>query len=788
MYIGEPLKRREDLKFLTGRGCYVGDVNLPDTAQLVLVRSPHAHAKILNIDTSAAEAMPGVLAVITGAQWQAAGLGSLPCLSPVHFSDGRRMNEAVRPVLAIDRVRMVGEAVVAVVAENRYQALDAAEAVVVDYEPLPHVSDAGKAAAPDAPILHEQFKTNVLFEVEIGKRREVEDAFEKAFHITELELTNCRISANPMEPRVYLGHYDATREHYTLYSSNQAPHLIRTQLAEDTLRVPEHKIRVIAPDVGGGFGMKVVLYPEEPLVLWASRLIGRPVRWTATRSESLLTDAHARDHVTKCRMAFDKDGRIVGLQVDTVAAIGGYVGTWGPSMPGVFYGRMMSGPYLNKNIHVHVRGVYTNTMCVEPYRGASRPETLFVIERLLENGAREMGIDICEMRMRNVIPPEQFPYNTPTGMRYDSGNLPGLIEKLKQHANYDALRAEQQSLKRKGQYLGVGIACFTDFGGGAPNRVVAEFGRRIGSYEVGTVRVHPSGKVTLLAGTLNHGQGHATSYCQIVADRLGIPIEDIELIDGDTDLVTSGLGSWGSRSLTMAGIALTQAADAVVDKCKHLVSHILECSPEDVVRENSDFVIKGTDRKLSFAQVARAAYHGSSFPPNFKLGLDETIFYEPQERNFSSACHLAVVLVDTETGRVTLRDYVAIDDSGRIINPLIVEGQVHGAVAQGVGQALFEECIYEDDSGQLLTGSFMDYAMPRAHDLPSFRTEFQVTLAPGNPLGAKGAGESGTIGAPVAVVNAVIDALSDAGINHIDMPLTTKKVWRAIDAAKQGRA
>lgn len=787
MYIGQSIKRVEDKRFLTGKGHYVGDIELPRTAHVAFVRSPHAHARIAGIDLGAAAAMPGVLTVFTSAEWNAAGLGRLPCLSPVHFSDGRKMNEVHRPVLAEGRVRFVGEIVAAVVAETRLEALDAAEAVDVDYVQLPALTRTASALDADAPILHDELKTNLVFDTEIGNRQQTEQNIENAAHVVELELTNNRITANSMEPRVYLGNYDESDGHYTLYSSNQAPHLLRSWMAEDTLRVPEHKIRVVAPDVGGGFGMKVVQYPEEAVVLWASKVVGRPVRWTSTRSEGLLTDAHARDHVTRCRMAFDQEGRIQGIWVDTLAAMGAYVGSWGPSIPGVFYGRMMSGPYTIPAVWVRVRGVYTNTSCVEPYRGASRPEALFVIERLLEKGARELGVDVVEIRRRNFIQPDQFPYETPVGMRYDSGNYPGLLDKALDLVDYDARRREQLRLRGEGECLGIGLACFTDFGGGAPNRVVAAFGRRIGSYEVGTVRVHPSGKVTILAGSQNHGQGHETSYCQIVADRLGCRVEDIELVHGDTDRIPAGLGTWGSRSLTMAGIALTEAADAIVAKCKSLAAHIMECAESDIEQRPGAFAVKGTDRSLTFGQVARAAYHGTSFPQNFKLGLEETVFYEPQERNFSSSVHVAVVKVDPRTGVVKLVDYVAADDSGRVINPMIVEGQVHGAVVQGIGQALMEECVYDPASGQLLSGSFMDYAMPRASDIPSIRTTFQETLAPGNPLGAKGAGESGTIGAPAAIVNAVVDALSPLGLTHIDMPLIPRTVWRAINAANTTR-
>jgi carbon-monoxide dehydrogenase large subunit len=444
---------------------------------------------------------------------------------------------------------------------------------------------------------------------------------------------------------------------------------------------------------------------------------------------------------------------------------------------------MLTGPYTIPEVHGRVRAVYTNTVIVEPYRGAGRPEGMFIIERLIEKAARELGLDVCDIRRRNLIPPEKFPYSTPTGMRYDSGDFPRLLEKVRELSRYEKLRQEQEELRRRGVYLGIGLCSFLDFGGGPQNRVGAVRGRHIGSWELGSVRVHPSGKVTLLAGTLNHGQGHETTYCQIAAERLGIPLEDVELVNGDTDRVPAGLGSWGSRSLTMAGIALTEASDLIVAKCTALAAHLLECAPSDIGRNGNNFVIQGTDRGVSFQQLAKASYHGQSFPPNFKLGLEETVFYEPKERNFSSACHLAVVIVDVQTGKVTLRDYVAMDDSGRVINPMIVEGQLHGGAVQGIGQAQMEQIVYDKQSGQLISGSFMDYPMPRATDIPSFVSDFQETLAPGNPLGAKGAGESGTIGGPPAVVNAVVDALSPFGVTHIDMPLTSWNVWKAISRA-----
>ena len=449
--------------------------------------------------------------------------------------------------------------------------------------------------------------------------------------------------------------------------------------------------------------------------------------------------------------------------------------------------RALAGPYTNRDLHIGVRGVYSNTTPIEPYRGASRPEALLVLERLVDNGARALGIDASEIRLRNFILPDQFPYITATGARYDSADLPGLTAKLKTLARYDELCAERDAARARGIRMGIGLANFIDLGGGASQRSSAAVGRRSGSFEVGTVRVHPSGKVTILAGTQNHGQGHETSFCQIVADRLGCPIDDIELASGDTDLVPFGLGTWGSRSLPMAGVALAIAADKVVTKCRQLAAHLLECTVTDLARDDGDFLVAGTDRRLGFGEVARAAYHGSTFPDDFSLGLDETVFYEPPDRTYSSAIHLAVVFVDAALGHVTLRDYVAVDDSGRLVNPMIVEGQLHGAITQGIGQAVMEACTYDPESGQLLTGSFMDYGIPRASDLPLFRTGFQETLAPDNLLGVKGAGESGSIGAPVAIANAVVNALADLGIRHLDMPLTADRVWAAIDAASSAR-
>lgn len=786
IFIGKPIRRVEDRRFLTGKGRYVDDVKVPDCAYAAFVRSPHAHARIRSVDTAPALAMPGVLCVLTAADWQAAKLGRMPLWSPVASTDGVERKHITRPVLASDKVRFVGDTIAIVVAESRYQALDAAEAVVVDYEELPSVTDTARALDPDAPLVHEELGSNMFFLRELGSREEAERAFREAHHVTALELRNNRITANPMEPRACLGIYDAHDDHFTLYATHQAPHMLRRSLAEHQLLHPEHKMRVIAPDVGGGFGMKVVDYPEDTLVLWASKVTGRPVRWTATRSESLLTDAHGRDHVTKCRMAFDREGRILAIEVDTIASLGAYQTHRGASIPAFFYGNVLVGLYKTPVIYCRVRGVHTNTSPVHAYRGAGRPEAIFVLERLLENGAREMGIDVAEIRARNLLGPEQFPYKTPVGLTYDSGNPPGLLEKVTKLASYTELRTEQKHLRAKGVCMGIGMAAWID-SVGAPSKTAAAFGRKTGGWDSAIVRVHPTGKVTVYAGSHSHGQAHATTFAQLAAERLKCPIENIEVVEGDTDKIPYGHGTWGSRSTVTTGMAIVRASDRIVEKCKKIAAYMLECSEADITQEMGAYRIAGTDRRVTFAQIAEAAYHGARWPEGLELGLENTAFYDPLDRSFASAIHLAVVIVDPKTGQVKLRDYCAVDDCGTIINPIVLHGQVHGGVAQGIGQALMENIAFDHNTGQVLSGTFMDYAMPRASDLPRFKLDEQVTPTPHNAIGCKGGGESGTIGAPAAVGNAVVDALWHLGVRHVDMPMTPAAVWRAIDEARRRR-
>ncbi len=788
MYVGTSIKRVEDRRLLTGCGRYVDDIPARDTCWAAFVRSPHAHAQIVSIDASAATKKPGVQKILTAADWTAAGFGVLPCIARIPSSDGRPMNEFTRPALADSRVRHVGDTVVAVIADSRERAEAAAATVEIAYEPLPGVTDVARSLDAGAPVLHETAGTNLAFDMALGDSHAVDEAMAAAAHVTELELTNNRIAANSIEPRAYLAAYDETADRYTLWASNQTPHLLRRWIAEHSLFIPEHKLRVVAPDVGGGFGMKVYHYPEEVIVLWASGLLGRPVRWTGTRSEALMTDTQGRDHATFCRLGLDDKGRIVALDVDTIGSLGAYVTAFGGLITGAAYPRVLTGLYRIPNAHCRIRAVYTNATPIGAYRGAGRPEGIYVLERLLETAAHEMGIDVTDLRARNLIQPDGLPHDTALGLKLDSGDFPGLLEKIKAQAGYDALRAEQRNRRRDGDPLiGVGLSAYIDRAGVGPTRTGDKTIGEFGSWESASIRVHPSAKVTVASGNHSHGQGYETVFAQLVADRLQLELDDIEIVEGDTDRVAYGHGTWGSRSAVVGGHAILRAADRIIDKGKTLAAHILECAPADVAYEDGHFVVGGTDRRLTFATVAKAAYHGGDYPDDFELGLDETAFFDPIAFTYPAGVQLCVVLVDPETGEVHLRDYHAVDDVGTRLNPMIVEGQLHGGIVQGLGQALMENVSHDAETGQLLSGSYMDYAMPRAADLPMLQLAALDTLAPSNLLGVKGIGESGTIGAPATVVNAVVDALWHLGVRHIDMPLTAERVWRAIRDARGER-
>jgi carbon-monoxide dehydrogenase large subunit len=783
VFVGKSIRRLEDARLLTGRGRFVDDIRRPDELHAVFLRSPHAAARIRAIDGAAAQGMAGVRLVLTGRDWQSAGLGDLPVIGTVKSWDSTPMMERPRPVFATEAARHVGDTVAMVVADSLVQAMDAAEALPIDYEPLPAVVDLEQAISPDAPPVHDGASTNLACDWRVGDAAAVARALADAAHVIEIELVNQRLTHLPMEPRAVIGAYDEGEDGFTLWTSSQAPHLIRRLLAQSSLRVPEHRIRVIAPDVGGGFGQKGMHYPEEPAVLLASRMLRRPVRWTATRGDNFMVDVQARNHVTRARAGFTGDGRLLAIEADTLADFGAYLSTFAAIIPTSHNATMLSGLYRVAALHGRVRGVYTNTTPVDAMRGAGRSECAYVVERLMDAAARRLNIDPGELRRRNLIEAHEFPYRTPIGPIYDSGDYPALLAKLKAAAGYDALIAERDAARRRGQLMGIGWSSFIQSGG--PGAM--KFGRsddRIPGWDSASIRIHAGGKVTLACGSHNHGQGHATAYRQVVADALGCALEDIEFVNGDTARVHAGMGTYASRSITVVGGAIAMSAGRIVDKGKQLAAHLLECAGADVGFAEGRFTVAGTDRSVGFAEVASAAYGGSeAVPSGFELGWEATSYFEPEDLNYPAGMHLAVVAIDRETGQVRVLRYVAVDDVGRLINPMIVEGQIHGGVAQGIGQAIGEIVSHDGATGQLLSGSLMDYAAPRARDLPMIETHFIETPSPRNPLGVKGAGESGSVGAPAAVVNAALDALSPLGIAAIDMPLTPFNVWRAMQAA-----
>ncbi len=781
-YIGKPIKRREDNRFLTGKGRYTDDIKLPGMCHAAFVRSPYAHAKILSINTEAARNAEGVVTVFTAADGP--GDFGVPCGWQVNFKNGDTMREPQHPLLAKDKVRHLGEPVALVIAATMATARDAAELVEVDYEELPAVTNPQDAMAAGAPLVHDEWEDNAAFDWCIGNdRAEVEAALKDAYHVTELEFVNQRLAPNAIEPRSYIADYDVNADKWTLYSSTQNPHLIRLLLCAFALGIPEHKVRVVSYDVGGGFGSKIYHYTEEALLIWATKEIGRPVKWTADRSEAFLTDAHGRDHVVKSKMGFDKDGKIVAHLTDEYCAMGAYLSTFAPAIPTYLHGTLFQGLYTTPLIHLNVVAPFTHTVPVDAYRGAGRPEATYLIERLVSKAAKEMGMDPAEIRFKNFIPPfdgvNQPGYQTQVALQYDSGNYAPTLEKALEIVGYKDFREEQAEARKQGKLLGIGISTWIEGCGIAPSAVVGALGARAGLYEVGHVRVQPTGKVTVFTGTHSHGQGHETVFAQFVADRLGIPIEDVDIAHGDTNEVAFGMGTYGSRSLAVGGSAIVKSIDKVLEKGAKIAAHKLEAAVEDIEYAQGKWTVKGTDKSISFGDVSLTAYVPHDYPEGLEPGLDFSSFYDPANFTFPFGTHIAVVEVNADTGKVTLKRFVAVDDVGNVMNPMIVDGQIHGGVVQGIGQALLEEVVY-DDHGQMLTGSYMDYAMPRADDLPFIETDRTVTPCPHNPLGAKGAGEAGTIGATPAVVNAVVDALHHLGVDDIQMPLTPQRVWAAM--------
>ena len=728
--IGASVRRKEDRRSLRGNGNYVDDINRPGQLYAVMVRSDRPHARLLGVDTASAKSAPGVVAVFTGADMQADGVGGLPCGWVVKNKDGSPQAEPPHPVLAVGKVRHVGDPVAVVIAGTREEARGAAEMVEIQYE----------------------------------------------------DLTNNRLVPNALEPRAAIGDFDESTGEHTLYTTSQNPHVIRLLMGAFVLHIPESQLRVVAPDVGGGFGSKIYHYAEEAIVTWAAAKVKRPVKWTADRSESFISDAHGRDHVSTAEMALDKDGKFLALRVKTLANMGAYLSTFAPSIPTYLYATLLAGVYATPVIYAEVKAVFTNTVPVDAYRGAGRPEATYLLERLMDVIAHDTGIDRVELRRQNFIARDAFPYQTPVALEYDSGDYQTTLRVAMEGADWTGFPARRAEAARRGRLRGIGMSTYVEACGIAPSKVAGALGARAGLFEVAEVRVHPTGSVTVFTGTHSHGQGHETTFAQLVADQLGVPFDQVEVVHGDTAKIPFGMGTYGSRSLPVGGSALVKAADKIIAKGKKIAAHLMEASVDDIEFKDGKFQVAGTDKSKALAEISLAAYVPHNYPiEELEPGLDETAFYDPKNFTFPGGCHICEVEIDPDTGSLTIVRMTAVDDVGRVINPMIVEGQVQGGLAQGIGQAIMETAIY-DEQGQLVTGSFMDYTMPRASDLPNFKTSTENTMCTHNPLGSKGCGETGAIGSPPAVINAVVDALRDYGVRHLDMPATPQKIWSIIQA------
>lgn len=784
--IGQSVKRKEDYRFLTGGGRFTDDVTLPGQVYAYFLRSPHAHANIRGINTSKARSAPGVVAIFTGDELAAAKVGGLPCGWLITGVNGEPMKEPPHPPLAIGKVRYLGDQVAVVLAETLNQAKDAAELIEVDYDVLPAVVKVADARKPGAPVLHDIAPDNTCYEWALGDKPAVDKAFAQAAHVTTLEFINNRLIPNAIEPRAAVAQYARGEDSYTLHVSNQNPHVERLLMTAFVLGLPEHKVRVIAPDVGGGFGSKIYLYAEETVITWASKQVNRPIKWTAERSESFVSDAHGRDHLTKAELALDKNGKFLALRVATTANMGAYLSTFASCIPTILYATLLAGQYTTPAIYCKVTAVFTNTAPVDAYRGAGRPEATYVVERLVDTAARELTIDPVELRQRNFI--TQFPYQTPVALCYDTGNYQATLAEALKIADVAGFEARRREAEARGKLRGLGYSTYIEACGLAPSNIAGSLGARAGLYEAGEIRVHPTGSVTVFTGSHSHGQGHETTFAQVVADRLGIPVENVDVVHGDTGRILFGMGTYGSRSIAVGGTAIVKALDKIIAKGRKIAAHLLETGEENVEFENGVFRVGDTDRRKTFAEVALAAYVPHNYPlETLEPGLNESAFYDPTNFTYPAGSHICEVEIDPDTGAMRVVNFTAVDDFGRVVNPMIVEGQVHGGLAQGIGQALLEGCVYDPESGQLLTGTYMDYAMPRADDLPSFKVGMKETPCTHNPLGVKGCGEAGAIGAPAAVINAVVDALAPLGIRDIEMPATAERVWRAIKNAKEAQ-
>jgi aerobic carbon-monoxide dehydrogenase large subunit len=778
--IGAAVRRKEDHRFITGKGHFTDDINRPGQAYAFFVRSPHAHATIKKIDTAVAAKMPGVLAILTGADTAAAKISGHICGWTVHSKDGSPMKAAPGTALATGKVRYVGDEVAVVIAESYPQAKDAAEKVVVDYGVLPAVVDPKTAAKHGAAQIHEIAPNNTVFNWHLGDKVATDAAFKAAAHVTKINLINNRVVPAAIEPRAAVGEYDAGTDSFTLYTTSQNPHAARLVLAAFAGIAPENKLRVIAPDVGGGFGSKIYIYAEETVCVWAAKKVGRPVKWTAERSESFMVDAHGRDHVTHAELALDANGKITGLRVHTIANMGAYPSLFWSAVPTYLYGPLLSGQYAIPNIYVEVDAVYTNTAPVDAVRGAGRPEATYVVERLVEQTARETGRDPAAFRRSNFV--TSFPHQTPVAFCYDGGDYIASLDKALALADYKGFAKRKREAARRGKLRGIGFSTYIEACGLAPSQAVGSLGAGVGLWESAEVRVNPTGSVEILTGSHAHGQGHETTFAQVVSERLGIPIDSVSVVHGDTDKVQFGMGTYGSRSGAVGVSAIVKALDKIEAKAKKVAAHVLEAAEGDIEFKDGMFSVAGTDKSVPWGAVALNAYIAHKFSgQHLEPGLKEGSFYDPTNFTFPAGCHICEVEVDPETGNTEIAAWTAVDDFGLVINPMIVEGQIHGGVAHGIGQALCEGAVYDND-GQLVTGSLMDYCMPRADHLPSLTVGATFTKSPSNPLGIKGCGEAGAIAAPAAVINAITDAI---GTEAVAMPATPPTVWAALQKSSR---
>jgi carbon-monoxide dehydrogenase large subunit len=795
--LGQRVKRVEDRRLITGEGRYVDDIKLQSMVYCAILRSPYAHANIRSIDATAAKAMPGVLDVMTGADIP---YNPLPMAWPAGGSAGIQNNVNTPRALATDSVKWTGEGVAAVIAETPELAQDALEAIIVDWEPLPTVVDAEKATQPGAPQLHENAPNNVVFEWSVGDKSGTGGAIDTAEVVVRQRIVNQRLIPNPMETRGDIGWYNPGTDEYTIWMSSQTPHIQRLLLAAFVMGIPEHRLRCISPDIGGAFGTKIFTYADYPIVLLASkRLGGRPVKWIESRRENYQSTIHGRDHITYLEIAGSRDGAVSAIRVKTYANLGGRLSTIGPGIPTTLYARVLSGCYKIPNVYAEVVGVYTNTVFVDAYRGAGRPEATYVVERAMDLFAGEIGMDPAELRRRNFIPPDQFPYENPSGLGtasggakiyIDSGNYEPALDKALTMAGYAEMAAAKGEARTRGKYLGVGLSSYIEVCGVAPSKWIGAVGEGWGAamWESANIKVHLTGKVVITVGTQPQGQGHETTYAQIIGHELGIPMDDIIVQHSDTQGTPFGYGSYGSRTSSVGSTAAIKAAGKIREKARRYAAHMLEASVEDIEVDGAEYRVKGSpDKKKTFQEIAFALDLAFDAPEGMEPYLDETAYYDTPNCTWPFGTHVAIVEVDEATGKVELVKYVAVDDVGNKINPMIVDGQLHGGIAQGVGQALWEGAVYGDD-GQLLSGSMLDYALPRASWFPHLELDETVTPSPVNPIGVKGVGEAGAIASTAAVANAVNDALKPFGIRHLDMPLTPQTVWKAMQAAKGAQA